>query len=132
MRPAFSLLAVLLFGAIFAMIVGDYTERASVSALAKQYLTLVPHELGAPNVVTGILLSYRGLDTLGEVAVLFMVAAGVGLVLGGSEVSSFEAADKPRGPSELVANGAEIILPLVFLFGAYVIKNGHLSAGGGF
>ena len=42
----------------------------------------VPQELGAPNVITGILLTYRGFDTLGEVAVLFMVAAGVGLVLG--------------------------------------------------
>ena len=39
-------------------------------------------ELGAPNIITGILLTYRGFDTLGEVAVLFMVAAGVGLVLG--------------------------------------------------
>ena len=29
-------------------------------------------------------------------------------------------------------NGAEVILPLIFLFGAYVIMNGHLSAGGGF
>ena len=40
---------------------------------------LVPQDLGAPNVVTGILLTYRAFDTLGEVAVLFMVAAGVGL-----------------------------------------------------
>ncbi len=29
-------------------------------------------------------------------------------------------------------NGAEVVLPLIFLFGAYVIMNGHLSAGGGF
>ena len=39
-------------------------------------------ELGAPNVITGILLTYRAFDTLGEVAVLFMVAAGVGLGAG--------------------------------------------------
>ena len=44
-------------------------------------MELVPQALGAPNVITGILLTYRGFDTLGEVAVLFMVAAGVGLVL---------------------------------------------------
>lgn len=132
MRLAFTLLALLLLGAIFAAMVADYTERASVSVLADQYLTLVPRELGAPNVVTGILITYRGFDTLGEVAVLFMVAAGVGVLLGGSDAGSIEDADKPRQPSELVGNGAEIILPLIFLFGAYVIKNGHLSAGGGF
>ena len=29
-------------------------------------------------------------------------------------------------------NGARVLLPLIFLFGVYVIMNGHLSAGGGF
>ncbi len=133
MKTIFSLLAVLLFGAVFGGIVGGYAEREGVSALAEQYLTMVPRDLGAPNVVTGILITYRGFDTLGEVAVLFMVAAGVGVLLGGKD--SATAADpgmEPRRPSELVGNGAEIILPLIFLFGAYVIKNGHLSAGGGF
>lgn len=132
MRTALSLLAVLLFGLVFANIVGGYAERESVSALAEQYLAMVPRDLGAPNVVTGILITYRGFDTLGEVAVLFMVAAGVGLVLGDKGVVTAKRADKPRAPSELVDNGAQIILPLIFLFGAYVIKNGHLSAGGGF
>lgn len=133
MKTIFSLLAVLLFSAVFGGIVGGYAERESVSALAEQYLTMVPRDLGAPNVVTGILITYRGFDTLGEVAVLFMVAAGVGVLLGGKD--SATAADpgmEPRRPSELVGNGAEINLPLIFLFGAYVIKNGHLSAGGGF
>ena len=59
-----------------------YTERQSLRPLAESYVKLVPQELGAPNVITGILLTYRAFDTLGEVAVLFMVAAGVGLVLG--------------------------------------------------
>lgn len=132
MRTAFSLLAVLLFGLVFAGIVGGYAERDSVSDLAGQYLELVPRELGAPNVVTGILITYRGFDTLGEVAVLFMVAASVGVLLGGKDATAGVGAGTPRRPSELVGNGAEIILPLIFLFGAYVIKNGHLSAGGGF
>lgn len=133
MKAASSLLAVLLFGAVFAGIVGGYAERESVSALAEQYLALVPRELGAPNVVTGILITYRGFDTLGEVAVLFMVAAGVGVLLGGKDIATAsEPGREPRRPSELVGNGAEITLPLIFLFGAYVIKNGHLSAGGGF
>lgn len=132
MKQAFSVLAVVMFGVIFAAIVGDYGERQAVSALAQQYLTLVPTELGAANVVTGILITYRGFDTLGEVAVLFMVAASVGLLLSGKDAEPADAVDEPRRPSELVENGAMVILPLIFLFGAYVIMNGHLSAGGGF
>ncbi|NLS07545.1 sodium:proton antiporter [Rhizobium sp. P32RR-XVIII] len=136
MRRAFSFLAVLAFGVIFAELVSGYGERQTLSALAIHYLTEVPADLGASNVVTGILISFRGFDTLGEVTVLFMVAASVGLLL------ASEADEKPlsrpvvRGkeqrPSELVRNGAEVVLPLIFLFGIYVIINGHLSAGGGF
>jgi multicomponent Na+:H+ antiporter subunit B len=61
------------------------------------------------------------------------VAATVGLLLGG-ESRGTSAASRPasRPPSELVSNGAEVVLPVIFLFGTYVIVNGHLSAGGGF
>jgi multicomponent Na+:H+ antiporter subunit B len=133
MKRVFSLLAVAMFGVIFAGLVSGYSERQAVSALAVHYLTQVPADLGAPNVVTGILISFRGFDTLGEVAVLFMVAASVGVLLAsgpGEKPVSLPASG--RGPSELVRNGAEVVLPLIFLFGAYVIMNGHLSAGGGF
>ena len=133
MRRVFDLLAVLAFGAIFAALFSDYGERQTLSALAVHYLTQVPADLGAPNVVTGILITFRGFDTLGEVAVLFMVAASVGLLLasetGETRLSVADGAGS--GPSELVRNGAEVVLPLIFLFGAYVIMNGHLSAGCG-
>jgi len=135
MRRAFSLLAVLAFGVIFAGLVGGYDERQALSALAVHYLTQVPSDLGAPNVVTGILITFRGFDTLGEVAVLFMVAASVGLLLASETDEKARPRMAPgarRAPSELVRSGAEVVLPLIFLFGAYVIMNGHLSAGGGF
>lgn len=137
MRRVFGLLCVLIFGVIFASLVSDYDERQTLSALAVHYLTEVPADLGAPNVVTGILITFRGFDTLGEVAVLFMVAASVGLLLTGEAGGKAPSRDSAshiigRGPSELVRNGAEVVLPLIFLFGAYVIMNGHLSAGGGF
>lgn len=136
MRRAFILLSILLFAFIFGRMIAGYSERQTLSLLAQHYLAAVPQDLGAPNVVTGILINFRGFDTLGEVAVLFMVAAGVGILLGGpSEQGSRPSsgpADAPRPPSELVENGAKVILPLILLFGAYVIMNGHLSAGGGF
>ncbi|MEJ2173993.1 MAG: DUF4040 domain-containing protein [bacterium] len=42
-----------------------------------RYLQQALHETGVPNVVTAILASYRGFDTLGEVTVVFTAGAGV-------------------------------------------------------
>ena len=47
--------------------------------VAPEYLRRAPAETGIPNVVTSVLASYRGFDTLGEVTVIF--AAGVGVIL---------------------------------------------------
>jgi multicomponent Na+:H+ antiporter subunit B len=135
MRRAFNTLVVALFALLFATIAVTYTEQQTLPQLAADYVKLVPQELGAPNVITGILLTYRGFDTLGEVAVLFMVAAGLGLVLGDSTrrrdaVPAESGAIVPS--TELVRNGAAILFPLISIFAAYIIMNGHLSAGGGF
>jgi len=135
MRRAFNTLVVALFALLFATIAVTYTEQQTLPQLAASYVKLVPQELGAPNVITGILLTYRGFDTLGEVAVLFMVAAGVGLVLGDStrRRDAVPAKSEAIVPStELVRNGAAILFPLISIFAAYIIMNGHLSAGGGF
>ena len=42
-----------------------------------QYLERYISETGVPNVVTSVLASYRGFDTLGEVIVVFTAAIGV-------------------------------------------------------
>jgi multicomponent Na+:H+ antiporter subunit B len=42
-----------------------------------RYLQQVLVETGVPNVVTAVLASYRGYDTLGETAVVFTAGAGV-------------------------------------------------------
>jgi multicomponent Na+:H+ antiporter subunit B len=42
-----------------------------------RYLNDIKHEVGVPNVVTAVLASYRGYDTLGETTVVFTAGAGV-------------------------------------------------------
>jgi multicomponent Na+:H+ antiporter subunit B len=42
-----------------------------------RYLNEVMKETGVPNVVTAVLASYRGYDTLGETTVVFTAGAGV-------------------------------------------------------
>lgn len=48
-----------------------------------EYLSQSVTEVGVPNVVTAILASYRGFDTLGEVAVVFTAGIGVLLLING-------------------------------------------------
>ena len=124
--------AVILLALIFASIAIGYGEQQALRPLAESYVRLVPTDLGAPNVITGILLTFRAFDTLGEVAVLFMVAAGVGLVLSGKVKKSGIDAETATPASEIVRSATQIMVPLIAIFAAYIIMNGHISAGGGF
>ena len=51
--------------------------------VAPRYLQESGREVGMPNVVTSVLASYRGYDTLGETTVIFTAGIGVLLLLGG-------------------------------------------------
>jgi multicomponent Na+:H+ antiporter subunit B len=82
-----------------------------------------------------VVVTYRGLDTLGEVTVLFLSAAAVGLLLGLSAKASApegESKQPKTASSELVQTTVEYLVPIIFLFGAYIFINGHLTPGGGF
>lgn len=49
--------------------------------VAPHYLEESEHEIGVPNVVTSVLASYRGYDTMGEATVIFAAVVGVLLLL---------------------------------------------------
>lgn len=91
-------------------------------------LAAAPGEVGAANVVTAVLLAYRGFDTLGELSVLFAAATAVGLVLGRRRQ------DAPRDPPGgfILQAGADLLFPLLLVVGLYIIFHGHLTPGGGF
>ncbi|MGB0721247.1 MAG: MnhB domain-containing protein [Gammaproteobacteria bacterium] len=88
-----------------------------------------PAETGAANVVTSVVLGYRGIDTLGEIAILFSAATAAGLVLGRREVSR-AVVNAPGG--DVLKTGADLLFPLLLMVGAYIIVHGHLTPGGGF
>lgn len=50
--------------------------------LTQRYLVESATEIGVPNVVTSVLASYRGYDTLGETVVIFTAGVAVLLLLG--------------------------------------------------
>ncbi len=51
--------------------------------LGAKYLEITAHDIGIPNIVTAILASYRGYDTLGETVVVLTAGLGVILLLSG-------------------------------------------------
>jgi multicomponent Na+:H+ antiporter subunit B len=50
-------------------------------ALGPDYLARTEADTGVPNVVTAVLASYRGFDTLGETTVIFTAGIGVLILL---------------------------------------------------
>ncbi len=76
---AFVLLALL--GCAFFVLFQGYVPDASLNRSALYYAENTAAETGAQNIVAAIVVTYRGLDTLGEVTVLFLAAAIIGLVL---------------------------------------------------
>ena len=51
--------------------------------VAHYYIEHAMPDTGVPNIVTAVLASYRGFDTLGEVTVIFTAAVAVLLLIGG-------------------------------------------------
>lgn len=142
-KRIFIFLMLSLMAMIFFNLAMNYSENTSLSKLGHYYVDKGPQELGAPNLVTAVVVTYRGLDTLGEVTVLFISAAGVGLLLrrtrrkdDGEDLEKGDRAEetavKHVPASEIVETATELLLPMVILFGIYVFLNGHLSPGGGF
>lgn len=83
--PAF--FVVMLTGGVLMFGVSDIPEFGDSSAPAHQYLSdryinKSPQEIGIPNMVTSILASYRGYDTMGEVTVIFTAGIAVLMLLG--------------------------------------------------
>ena len=86
-RHAVPVIVVMLTGAVLIYATLDlayYGDRTAPSHhhVAPLYLKEAPQKTGIPNVVTSVLASYRGYDTLGEVTVIFTAGIGVLLLLG--------------------------------------------------
>jgi multicomponent Na+:H+ antiporter subunit B len=126
-----ALLLILVLGAIFWQLFSAYLPDTALNHTGRYYADHAAADLGAANIVTAIIVTYRGLDTLGEVTVLFLSAAIVGLVL----ASGRQRKKKPHTLTpvgELLTTGTRLLVPLFMLLGVYIFVNGHLTPGGGF
>jgi multicomponent Na+:H+ antiporter subunit B len=106
--------------------------------VAPWYLEKTREAIDIPNVVTAVLGSFRGYDTLGEVFVVFTAGIGV-LFLLGAHSGEF------GGKETIVSSQSEglrhyliprvvgrLLIPFILLFGLYVQFHGEYGPGGGF
>ena len=127
-RKGFILLLIVAVAVILSGFVLQYSEKSEMPAVSSHYLTEGPEELGSANIVTSVVVTYRGLDTLGEVTILFAASTVVGLLI---HLNKNENRRRREG-SELLKTSSRLLFPLLLMFGIYVFINGHLSPGGGF
>ena len=73
--------AALIYGTLDLPLIGDPNAPANLH-VAPRYIEQSGQEVGVPNIVTSVLASYRGYDTLGEVTVIFTAGVGVMVLLG--------------------------------------------------
>ena len=124
----FSLVFVILLVFILLPLVTEIKPLTELGSTAEKYANDGVEELGAANLVTSVVVTYRGLDTLGEVTVLFITTAGIGFLL----TKRSQVAGRKRKASEILKSGTSFLLPLIIMFGVYIFTHGHLTPGGGF
>lgn len=143
--PALSILFAVLL--IFVMLVtvsylppNGKADNPVNNEVPQRYIENGLQETGAVNIVTGMILDYRAFDTFGESNVLFIATITVLILLRKNKKmnNSFdmeeESDDEVYEPASdsILRTAATVLVPVIFVFGIYVILNGHLSPGGGF
>ncbi len=104
-RPILPLLVVVVTGAVLVYGTMDMPpfgdpDNPIHHHVADHYIQKTEDEIGIPNIVTAVLASYRGYDTMGETTVIFTAVVGVLLLL----------ARGPR-PRRVFVNGRWVTLP---------------------
>lgn len=111
---------------MFVFVLAGYTDPSVLGRAAEHYVSKGISELGGVNIVTDVVVTYRGLDTLGEVTVLFLTASVLSFFLK-------KKSDTIKAPSsEILSTASKVIWPFILITGIYIAMNGHLTPGGGF
>jgi len=104
--------------------------------VAPWYLEKTPEYVDIPNVVTAVLGTFRGYDTLGEVFVVLTAGIGVLFLLGSGRVRRSleeETEVQVRLRHYLIPRvTGRLLVPFIMLFGLYVQFHGEYGPGGGF
>ena len=116
------------------------SKNPGSNEVAEKYIEDGLQDTGAVNIVTGMILDYRAFDTFGESNVLFIATCTVLILMrndkkkGKGSAEEEEKRDSYYEPKSdtILQKIAFVLVPIIMIFGIYVVLNGHLSPGGGF
>jgi len=133
-RPVIAAIAAVAVGAVSGLAVWAFTGRRGPSELSDYFLTEAERQTGGSNVVNTILVDFRGLDTLGEIAVLFAAALGLLAATAAGAKARRDAMSEilGRGERTVLRVGARVIVPLLIFAAVVLFWRGHDEPGGGF
>ena len=105
-RPWLPLAVVIVTGAALVYGTMDMPSFGDPNApqqahVAPYYIEKSMSDTGVPNMVTAVLASYRGFDTLGEVVVIFTAGVAVLLLLGNRRAKSAEKKQQGKRDDEI-------------------------------
>lgn len=113
--------------------IGDHNTPAN-SYISQYFIENAVKDTHAYNIVTAVLADYRGFDTLFETCVMFLSGITAMMILSTKEkvkrekktlfVSTFQ--------SDVMDSAFRLIIPIVLIYGMYVLIHGEISLGGGF
>lgn len=137
----FAIIFVLLWTIAYLPVFGN-AGNPDNNEVSARYIEKGLEETGAVNIVTGMILDYRAFDTFGESCVLFIASCCVLALLRIDSANQDEqtrkrleeANDRLFEPKNdiILQKCACVLVPLILIFGVYIVLNGHLSPGGGF
>lgn len=134
---AIALIWVMLYAVSYLPPVGNASNPDN-NIVAQRYIENGLQETGAVNIVSGMILTYRAFDTFGETNVLFIATCCVMIMLMLDENSPEEKVEQDENrrfepKNDIILKfAARVLCPVIFVFGIYIILNGHISPGGGF
>ncbi len=126
-RNTVAIIILLFLGAAAAAVIPQLHMPDQLNGVGEEYVQEGMEVTGSANLVTAVIVAYRGLDTLGEVVVLFCASTSVVLIL-----TLFPLGSSPSEPSRIVAHTARVLPAPILIFALYLISHSHLSPGGGF
>ena len=144
-KVALGLLIVVVLVGIGALKVGSFLptigalDTPANSNISDYYINHAYEDTHEHNIVTAVLADYRGFDTLFETCVLLLSGIAVLTILSSKEKiaqkSDKEMIEYYRHStfgSALMDGAFRIVVPVILIYGIYVLFHGEISLGGGF
>lgn len=113
-------------------LLGDANSPAATH-VSPYYIENAYLDTGASNLVTAVLISYRGFDTLGETIVIFIAGLATLSIVSYYYQEMQIVEDEEQGfGGEVLDTTFRYMIPIVIMYGLYILVHGEYSPGGAF